>query len=103
MTFQTKDEVNRFTRKLYRFLDDGHTVEFRHMRTLRGEIVMDVYPTKVSLDPRDNIISTLIHEALHYFYPQASETWVLRMESKIIHSLSERQIRNIIRRLAQNI
>jgi hypothetical protein len=103
MTFQTKDAVNRFTRKLYRFLDDGHKVEFRRMRTTRGLIFTHEYPTRVSLDPRDNIISTLIHEALHYFYPEASETWVLRMESKIIHSLSERQIRNIIRRLAQNI
>lgn len=103
MTFQTKDEVNRFTRKLYRFLDAGHKVEFRRMRNTRGLIFIHDFPTKVSLDPRDKIIPTLIHEALHYFYPQASETWVLRMESKIICSLSERQIRNIIRRLAQNI
>lgn len=103
MTFQTKAEVNRFTRKLYRFLDDDHVVKFRHMRDLRGHIVTYTYPTQLHLDPRDNIISTLIHEALHYFYPEASESWVLRMESKIIHSLSERQVRNIIRRLAKNI
>lgn len=103
MTFQTKAEVNRFTRKLYRFLDDGHKVEFRRMRSLRGWIVTEHYPTHVSLDPTDKIIPTLIHEALHYFHPQASETWVLRMEAKIVRSLSERQIRNIIRRLAKNI
>lgn len=103
MTFQTKTEVNRFTHKLYRFLDDDHTVKFRRMRNLRGWILTEQYPTHLSLDPRDEIIPTLIHEALHYFYPNASESWVLRMEAKIIRSLSERQLRNIIRRLAKNI
>lgn len=103
MTFQTKDEVNRFTRKLYRFLDDSHKVEFRRMRDLRGWILTDTYPTHVRLDHTDKLIPTLIHEALHYFYPEASETWVLKMEAKIVRSLSERQVRNIIRRLAQNI
>lgn len=103
MTFQTKDEVNRFTRRLYRFLDAGHKVEFRRMKHTRGVIFTRTNPTRVSLDPRANIIPTLIHEALHYFYPDATETWVLRMESTIVRGLSERQIRNIIRRLAQNI
>jgi len=103
MTFDTREQVNRFTSKLYKFLDDGHRLEFRRMRGYRGWIFTDKNPTHVLLNPSDNLIPTLIHEALHYFYPKASETWVLKMEAKIAGKLTERQIRNIIRRLAKNI
>lgn len=103
MTFQTKTDINKFTRKLYRFLDDDHTIQFQRMRINRGWIFTNKYPTHIQLDPSDKIIPTLIHETLHYFYPKASESWVLRMEVKILNKLSERQIRNIIRRLAKNI
>ena len=99
----TQDHVRRFTRKLYRFLDEGHDFKFRKMSRLRGHIYTQNFPTEVHLDHRDSILSTLIHEALHYFYPEASETWVLTMERKIVNRLSDRQVRNILRRWAQNI
>ena len=99
----TKTHVNRFTRKLYRFLDEGHEFKFRKMKYLRGHVYTHNFPTEVHLDFRENIISTLIHEALHYFYPDASETWVLTMEKRIVNQLTDRQVRNILRRWAQNI
>jgi hypothetical protein len=99
----TKNHVGRFTRKLYRFLDEGHDFKFRKMPHRRGQIYIDYKPTEIHLDHRDPILPTLIHEALHYFYPQASETWVLTMERKIVNQLSDRQVRNILRRWAQNI
>lgn len=103
MTFQTRGDINRFTSKLYKFLDDSHTVQFRRMKTNRGLITTIKYPTQLQLDYTDNIIPTLIHEVLHYLYPDASEEWILKMETRITNKLSERQVRNIIRRLAQNI
>lgn len=103
MTFRTKNEVNKFTRKLYRFLGNGHKVHIKLMTDNRGEILYELNPTHIHLDPRDELVPTLIHEALHYFHPEASEEWVLRMEKKIVSKLSERQMRNIIRRLANLI
>jgi hypothetical protein len=99
----TTADVGKFTRKLYKFLDQGHKFTFRRMPRRRGYVLTNTFPTEVHLDHRDSVISTLVHEALHYFYPTASETWVLRMESKIINKLTDRQVRNILRRWAINI
>ncbi len=99
----TKAQVNRYTSKLYRFLNDGHKIEFKKMRYDRGSIMVDTHPTTLQLDPRDQLVPTLIHETLHYFYPTASEEWVLKMEDKIFRQLTERQIRNILRCLSNNI
>jgi len=99
----SRTEVSQFTRKLYKFLKDDHKIEFKKMRAYVGQIETETYPTVILLDHRKDLIPTLIHEALHYFYPDASETWVLKMEKKIVSQLSQQQVRNIIRCLGQNI
>lgn len=99
----TKTDITRYTRKLYRFLEQGHKVTFRKMRNDRGSILIRIHPTEIHLDPRDEVISTLVHETLHYFYPEATEEWILEMERKIVHKLTDRQIRNIIRRLSNSL
>lgn len=96
--FQTKQEVQTFVRKVHRFLHADHTIEFKYLRTCRGRIVTRETPATVALDKRDeyhphnNPVSTLLHEVLHYSYPDASETWVRKMESRIYRQLSDRQI-----------
>lgn len=99
----TKEYVNRYTRKLYKFLNAGHKINFTKQTTTRGYIYVDVPVTEVHLDPRDRVISTLVHETLHYFYPKASETWILEMERKIVRQLTDRQVKNIIRCLAKSL
>ena len=99
----TKNYVNRYTRRLYKFLDQGHRITFRKMKKDRGEITTENLPTELVLDPRDQVISTLIHETLHYFYPEAPEKWIIDTENKIIAKLTNRQVKNIIQRLAKNI
>lgn len=99
----TKNHVKKFTGKLYKFLNEGHNFKFQKMKDMRGHIVTYRNPTTVYIDPRDQIISTLIHETLHYFHPEESEQWILEMEFKIVNKLSERQIRNIIKRWASVI
>jgi hypothetical protein len=99
----TKPQVNRYITKLYRFLEQGHRITFRKMRKDRGSILVEIYPTEIHLDPRDEVISTLVHETLHYFYPEASEEWILSMEDGIVKKLTHRQVRNIIRCMGNNI
>lgn len=99
MTYSQK-ELHSFTRKLYRFLKSDHYLEFRKLKQYRGWIHHEETP-RVILDHRDKLISTLIHEVLHHLYPDASENRVLDMERAYINQLSDRQIRNIIKRFAE--
>jgi|SRR6185312_3488700 len=101
-----KAEIKVYMRHLYKFLKDGHTIEFKKMSLRRGYIDdgrvdnPECYKVYVALDHRDRVLSTLIHEHLHYLYPDWSETKIYAQESAIINSLSNTQIKNIIKRLA---
>lgn len=100
-------ELHSFTRKLYKYLDSDHRIEFKKLRLNRGFIVLnDKDPKDTShmvLDHRDRLIATLIHEVLHYIYPTACEGFILEHERALINQLSDRQIRNIIKRFAEVI
>jgi hypothetical protein len=96
----TPNQIKYRIHKLYQFLEHGHTFDLRRMRVYRGYIHTHDFPTVVTLDYTDRIIPTLIHEFLHYLHPTWSETKILKAESAIICQLTERQIRNILKRLA---
>lgn len=99
----SKEYVSNYTRKLYKFLQNGHYIQFSKRKSYRGWITTNTFPTHLIIDHTDKLLPTLIHESLHYFYPDKSEEWVLAMETKIMNKLTERQVKNIIRKLAQNI
>jgi beta-galactosidase GanA len=99
----TYEEKDYYVRRLYQFLREGHSIALTKTRGYVGEIT---YPFEddtahVKLDFRRDIISTLIHEFLHHIHPEWSESDILRAESRLINSLSERQVRNIIKRFAE--
>lgn len=100
-----RTEVHAFTRKLYQFLRDEHSIKLAKHHIFYAQIV---YPTNdeaamVTLDYRRDILSCLIHEVLHFYYPEWSEKKVLRMESKMVNAISIRQARNILKALAKVI
>lgn len=97
----TRQEVQVYTRKLYRFLREGHSIEFRKLRLYRGFLYHTISPARVELDHRDKLFSTLLHEFLHYAHPTWSETKILEMERKLVNALSPTQVKNIIKRLAE--
>lgn len=55
----------------------------------------------IYLDYRRDLVSTLIHEFIHYMYPDWSETKVLREESRIVNALSVSQVKNILKKYAE--
>lgn len=57
----------------------------------------------IYLDYRKDLVSTLIHEFLHYMYPNWSETKVLKEESKIVNALSVAQVKNILKKYANTL
>jgi len=74
------------------------------MKSLRGEIHWPENGiVKIRLDPREEVVSTLIHEFLHHIHPVWSETDILKMEVSLMNALSPRQVKTIIRKLAESI
>lgn len=101
----SKAETKYYISRLYKFLRNGHIIKFEKMRTYCGEILYNPNDktelAEVRLDHRHKVISTLIHEFLHFNHPTWSESSILKLESAIINSLTDRQIKNIIKRFAE--
>lgn len=99
-----KQEATKYVRKIYKFLKSKQQIRFSKMTKLRGYI--EFYENKkhnslVVLDHRSDVISSLIHEFIHLEHQDWTEEQVLELEDKIINSLSNRQIKNLIKRLAE--
>ena len=99
---EERKEIYNFTRRLY-YLIRNHSdnIDFRKL----GGGVYGYYEPEteeITIDHRRNIIATLIHESIHKFNPDWSETQVLHEESRIMNLLSARQIKNIIKVLGES-
>jgi hypothetical protein len=57
----------------------------------------------IRLNPRMDILSTCIHEILHYLYPEWSEKKVLRTEIEICRSLSRLKFKRILKLMSDCI
>lgn len=57
----------------------------------------------IRLNPRMDILSTCIHEILHYLYPEWSEKKVLRVEIEICRTLSPRKFKKILKLMSDCI
>lgn len=92
-------DKDRFVRKLYKlFREKPHIFHVKKLRVARGYCHTDV--ERIELDYRDELISTLLHEALHFIHPEMTEEQVLWHETYLINKLSPRQIKNIIKRFS---
>ena len=93
-----KQDITNFLRK-YRnfFLSRNVHIIFKKIRKYTGTYDLDKDgEITIVLDPRWDIIATLIHEVLHYIYPDLCETEILKMESKLVRNLSDRQLKSIL-------
>jgi len=92
----SKQKLYRITNRIYKELRDNSNDII--LQKMRGNItgLYDSGTDEITLDYRMDILPTLIHEYLHKWYIDKSETWVLQEERKIVSALSIRQARNII-------
>lgn len=99
----TKSDIYKVTRRLY-YLIRNHPeyIVFKKLRGVCGFYQIDEV-ISINLDYRKEIIPTLIHESLHHWHPEWSETKVSQNESMIVNNLSTRQVKNILKILAENI
>lgn len=100
---QNKLETYAVSKKLYRFLrHHSDLISFEKLpRNVYGYYEMETH--EIIIDYRRDIISTLIHEFLHHIYPEWCETKVIKMESRLINSMSPKQIKNIIKILGTSL
>jgi hypothetical protein len=97
-----KEFLYRFTSRLYSELKNPErNITLKKLRGLCG--LYDYGTEDIWLDYRREIVPSLIHEILHHFNPDKCETWISNEESKIINSLSLRQIKNIIKAFADSL
>lgn len=57
---------------------------------------------KITIDYRRDFVSTLIHELLHRFHGDWSESQVAKMEKHMINQLSPSAIRKLLKALTEN-
>ncbi len=98
-----KNSLYRFTSRLYRELrKPERNITLKKLRKPYCGFY-DCITEEITLDYRQEILSTTIHEYLHKFNPDKCETWILSEEKKIMNSLSVRQIKNIIKAFAKSL
>lgn len=91
-----KSKVYSITTRLYRDLKNNNgTIILKKINGCHG--FYDDNTEQIALDYRKEFIPTIIHEFLHKWNPEKSETWVLREEAKIVNALSIIQIKHILR------
>ena len=90
-------DVDKFIRRMYRVLDQRPEIfVIKKMKKERGYCMDD--KSEVAVDHRDEILSTLVHEMVHYLEPKWSEAKVLRAEKYIMNKVTPRRAANILKR-----
>ena len=91
------------TNRIYQFLKENP--DYLCFKKYRGNIEGMYEPdtNMICVDPRKDIVPTLIHELLHHWHPDWCETAVEKETQHIVSNLTIDQIKNIIRRIAYAI
>lgn len=102
----TKRQIYAITNKINKFLEkEPNNICFKKLKhSVEGIYESDSYHHyQIFIDPRRDIIPTLIHELLHHWHPDWCEAKVRREERKIVSALTVTQMKNMIKKLAKAI
>lgn len=96
-----RDNIDPFIRKMYRLLETKPEIfKIKDLgKKTAGHCLDD--GSEIALHYKHDIISTLIHEVIHYLHPDWSEKTVLAAEKYIINHISPRRAANIVKKLSQ--
>lgn len=96
-----------FMRKIYTLLREKPQI-FK-VKKLKGYVAGHCFTKerngfdRIEIHPKHEVISVLIHEVLHYCYPEWDEDVVLWHEAYFIKVLSARQLTNILKKFASTL
>jgi hypothetical protein len=93
----SKQDIYKFTRRAYKLLkDEDFLWKFKRYSDVTGRH----YGDGIGLDPRRDIISTLVHEVLHDMYPDLDEPAIEGRERAMMVQLSHKQLINLLKGLS---
>ena len=105
----TRQQSSYILRRIYKHLDNRElSVKLDSDLHSLGMLSADGegYDT-LTIDPRaggvKNLIRTVLHECLHWVYDDKSETDIVRLEAQMFKQLSDRQLRNFLKRIVDNL
>lgn len=88
--------IANIARKTYWLLNNRPDMfKIEKMRGTSGKCDYDA--DQILLHYKYDILSTLFHEVLHYYYPDWSEAKVLRNEKWVIDNIGKRRAVNILK------
>lgn len=98
-----KKQLNNYVARMYRLLDKhGDKIHFKKLTKNQGyHIIGYENDWWIEIDYKQQIFPTLWHEALHQWHPNWKHKDIYAMERAIVNSLSERQVRNVIKKLGK--
>ena len=99
----SKDSSYQVVSRLKKFLRSGKVkVKFQKLKGIRtGEYEEGYSGITLYIDPRKEILPTLIHEVLHCWYQNWGEKEVYQEEKRILRILSCTQAKNILKVLME--
>jgi len=101
----SNNQIRYYLYRIYKLLKYGNiNIAILKMKKMRGLSLLEQgIKRDVWLDPDDKILPTLIHECLHLLYWDQQEDWILAMEKRITKRISEKQMKNLLLLLAEQL
>lgn len=90
-----KQKAYRMVSRIYKEIRNNQHIAFKKLRGCQGEY--DFCGDEITIDYRREVLPTLIHEFIHKWHPEKSESWVLKMERFVIQHLSPSQAKHLLR------
>ena len=89
-----RNEVYKIIARIHKELKNNQHVALKKLRGYQGEY--DFCGDEITIDYRKELLPTLVHEFIHKFYPEKSESWVLKKESLVMRHLSSSQAKHLL-------
>jgi len=77
------------------------SIVLERMRATCGEAYFGI--DIIKLDPRRDVLNTLVHELLHLSYPDMQEPKIAKLEHQVCSTLTMRQYKYLVDMLCKNI
>ena len=87
--------------RIYKKLDESEII-LKKIHNKKIHAYTDLVDSYV-VDPRKDFISSIIHEILHLIYPYKCETYINRLERKYMNSITTKQIKHLLIKIANKL
>jgi len=101
----TTDNCTYLLHRIYRAMkDEETTLSFqRGVHPEQGRIYRHENGEDIQVNPRGDVLSTIIHEYIHWLLPKATEDDVIALEATMAENLTNQQWANLFVKAAQII